>query len=62
MTAVVHNGIRSTILFLTILAVAPLVGCGEPQSGLEGAVVVPEPGTTASEDAGEGDQSLEPLD
>ncbi len=62
MTAIAHNGIRWTILFLTILAVTPLVGCGEPQPGLEGAVVVPEPGTTASNDAGEGDQSLEPLE
>jgi hypothetical protein len=56
MTAITRSGIRRIVLFLAILGSMPLPGCGEPQPDLGGAVVVPEPGTTASGDAGEGDQ------
>ncbi|MEW4567879.1 hypothetical protein AB1L88_08440 [Tautonia sp. JC769] len=46
--------IRRIVLLLGILAAVPLAGCGEPQPDLGGAVVVPEPGTSASGEATEG--------
>ncbi|WP_169976646.1 hypothetical protein [Tautonia rosea] len=56
------DGFSRAMRFVVLLALTPLVGCGETQPDLGGAVVVPEPGTTASADAGGGDALLETVE